>query len=139
MNKCVLTGFIASDIEQRTTQSGIQNASFRLAVRRRYKNSEGQYDADFIRITCWRNTADFVGKYFGKGDACAVEGSIQVRSYDKDGQKQFITEIVADNVEHCGKRDDSNHGGNQNEAYVDQHPTGYEGGFTEVDDDSLPF
>lgn len=100
MNKVILIGNIASEIESRTTQSGIQNATFRIAVQRKFKNASGEREADFLPVVCWRQTAEYCQKYLEKGRKIAVEGNIQTRSYEtKDGSKRTVTEIVAENVE----------------------------------------
>ena len=99
MNKVILIGNLASDVESRTTASGIANCTFRLAVQRRFANAQGVREADFLPIVCWRQTAEFASKYLSKGRKVAVEGSIQTRSYDaNDGSKRYVTEIIADNV-----------------------------------------
>lgn len=129
MNKVIMIGRIASDIESKVTQSGVSTCSFRLAVSRRFKNAAGQYEADFFTVVCWRQTADFVARYFIKGTAIAVEGHLQSRSYDaQDGSKRYVTEIIADNVEFAGSN-----------AKQDKPPEPAQDGFTEVDDDELPF
>ena len=100
MNRVILIGNIASEIESRTTQSGIQNATFRIAIQRRFKNANGERETDFFNIVCWRQTAEFAARYLAKGRKIAVEGSIQNRSYTaQDGSKRYVTEIIADNVE----------------------------------------
>ena len=97
MNKAILIGNLASDPETRTTQSGIAQCSFRLAVQRRFANQQGVREADFLQIVCWRQTAELCARYLSKGRKVAVEGSIQTRSYDaQDGTKRYVTEIVAD-------------------------------------------
>ncbi|MEG2174058.1 MAG: single-stranded DNA-binding protein [Oscillospiraceae bacterium] len=97
-NKAILIGRLVADPEMRTTPQGINVATFRLAVDRPFsKGSEKK--ADFINITCWRERAEFVCKYFAKGRAIGVDGSIQTREYnDKDGNKRYAFEIVADRV-----------------------------------------
>lgn len=96
MNKVLLSGRICSDIELKTTPTDVNLCSFRIAVQRRFKNAEGNYDADFINIVAWRSNADFISKYFKKGDPIEIGGSIQTRNYEKDGQKVYITEVVVD-------------------------------------------
>ena len=96
MNKSLLSGRICSDIELKSTASGVSVCSFRIAVNRRFKNAEGNYDADFIPCVAWRNNADFIGKYFKKGDPIELCGSIQTRNYEKDGQMVYVTEVVVD-------------------------------------------
>ena len=102
LNKVILAGRLTADPELKQTQSGVSIATFTLAVNRKYvsKNSDdAQPQADFFRITAWRNTAEFVSKYFKKGSALCLLGSIQNRSWEDDqGQKHFVTDIVADEV-----------------------------------------
>lgn len=125
MNSVIITGNIATDIEYRTTQTGIANATFRVAVKRRFANKDGKHEADFLNVVAWRQNADFLHQYAHKGDRCAVMGSIQTRSYDaQDGSKRTVTEIIADSVEVTRKG---------------EKPASAPEGFTEVDDDNLPF
>ena len=98
MNKAILVGRLARDPELKTTGSGTSVASFTLAVNRRFKNAEGGYDADFISCVAWRSNAENLVKYCEKGSMIGVVGSIQTRNYEKDGNKVYITEVVADEV-----------------------------------------
>lgn len=130
MNKVILIGNLANDPETRTTSSGIAQCSFRLGVQRRFANAQGQREADFLPVTCWRQTAELCSKYLAKGRKVAVEGSIQTRSYDaKDGSKRYVTEIIADSVEFLSSR----------ESGEKQSASDSNAGFTAVDDDELPF
>ena len=141
MNKVILIGNLAADPETRTTQSGISQCTLRLAVQRRYANQQGVREADFFTIVCWRQTADFCARYLSKGRKIAVEGSHQTRSYDaQDGSKRYVTEIIADNVEFCDSRPEGGRPRTDNPP-PSEPPMGYpsNGGFTEVDDDELPF
>lgn len=96
MNKVVLMGRLTKEPEMRATQSNTAVCSFSLAVNRRFKQ-EGQPDADFINVVAWAKTAEFVSKYFTKGQQIGVIGRIQTRNYDdKDGKKVFVTEVVAE-------------------------------------------
>ena len=99
MNKVILMGRLTRDPETRYTQgNNTAVCSFSLAVNRRFKQ-EGQPDADFINVVAWAKTAEFVSKYFAKGQQVAVIGRIQTRNYDdKDGKKVFVTEVVAEEV-----------------------------------------
>lgn len=120
----MITGNIARDPEARTTQSGISQSTFTVAVQRRFKGQDGQREADFLTVVAWRQTADFCNKYLSKGRKVAVTGSVQTRSYTaQDGSKRYVTEIIADNVETLDKREDKP----QDE------------GFTEVQDERLPW
>ena len=99
LNKVILMGRLTRDPELRHTQSDIPVASFTLAVDRGYsrRDDSQQQTADFINIVAWRNTAEFVSKWFSKGQLVAVSGKLQVRSYtDRDGNNRTATEVVAD-------------------------------------------
>ncbi len=100
LNKVILAGRLTADPELKQTQSGIAVVSFTIAVNRRFvsrDNQQGQPEADFFRVTAWRNTAEFVARYFRKGSAICVTGSIQNRTWtDQQGQKRYSTDIVAD-------------------------------------------
>jgi len=100
MNIAILTGRLTRDPELRTTQSGVPVCSFTVAVDRRFKNASGEREADFIRCVAWRQTGEFISKYFRKGNKINVTGSIQTRSYDdKDGNRRDAVELVVDNAE----------------------------------------
>lgn len=97
LNKVILGGRLTADPELKTTPSGISVTSFTVAVNRRFGGKEGeQPQADFINVTAWRATAEFICKYFRKASSICIMGSIQTRSWEKDGQKHYATEIVAD-------------------------------------------
>lgn len=129
MNRIILIGNIASDIEQRTTQNGITNCNFRIAVQRRVKSASGEYEADFLPVVAWRQTAEFISKYFIKGSKIALDGSVQTRSYTaQDGSKRYVTEVIAEHAEFVGKREDA----------ADK-PVEDNQGFTGYTDDDLPF
>ena len=133
-----MIGNLAADVESRTTQSGIAQASFRLAVQRRFANQQGQREADFFQVVCWRQTAEFAARFLSKGRKVAVEGSLQTRSYDaQDGSKRFVTEVIADNVEFCDSKLES---GQKSAAPTQAPATHADGhGFTEYSEDDLPF
>ena len=98
LNKVVLIGRLTKDPDLRYTQSGIAVARFTLAVDRGFKNQDGEKQADFIPITVWRGAAESCAKHLAKGRLVAVAGRIQTGSYDKDGQRHYTTEVVADEV-----------------------------------------
>ena len=99
LNKIILMGRLARDPELRRTGSGIAVTSFRLACDRDFKSQSGEKETDWIDVVAWRNTAEFVSKYFTKGRLAIVEGRLQTRDWtDKDGNKRVATEVVADNV-----------------------------------------
>ena len=108
MNKVILIGNLAADPESRTTQSGVQQCTLRLAVQRRFANQQGQREADFFNVVCWRQTAEFAARYLSKGRKIAVEGSIQNRSYTaQDGSKRHVTEINAEHIESIDRAPDT--------------------------------
>lgn len=127
MNKVVLMGRLTRDPEVRYTQNNNTCVcSFSLAVNRRFKQ-EGQAEADFINIVAWAKTAEFVSKYFAKGQQVAVIGRIQTRNYDdKDGKKIYVTEVVAEEVYFADSK-------------KDQTATTSAGFMTLEEDSSLPF
>ena len=131
-----MIGNLAEDPKGRTTQSGIAQSTFKIAVQRRFANSNGVREADFFTVVAWRQTADFCNKYLVKGRKVAVEGSIQNRSYDaQDGSKRWVTEIIAESVEALGgpqEKRDERPADAPNAAPQDD-------GFVEVEDDGLPF
>jgi single-strand DNA-binding protein len=99
LNKIVLMGRLTRDPELRRTQSGTAVTSFTLAVDRDFKGQNGEKETDFIDIVAWRNTAEFVSKYFSKGRLAVVEGRLQLRDWtDKEGIKRRSAEVIADNV-----------------------------------------
>ena len=144
MNKGIMLGNLANDPEARTTQSGISQSTFRIAVQRRFANAQGVREADFLTVVAWRQTADFCNRYLTKGSKVAVEGSMQVRSYDaQDGSKRYVTEVIADSVESVGSRGDSQGQARPRDNGPTPPPAPAAGpamnDFTEVEDDELPF
>ena len=99
LNVVVLSGRLTQDPELKTTANGISVCSFSIAVERRFKSGE-ERQSDFINIVTWRSSAEFVSKYFKKGQMIAIRGSIQTRRYqDKDGNNRTAFEVVADDVQ----------------------------------------
>ena len=154
LNVAVLMGRLVADPELRHTPNGVSVTSFTVAVDRSYVKSGTERQTDFIDIVAWRNTAEFVCKYFRKGQLAAVQGVIQTRSYtDKDGNKRKAVEIIADNVHFAEpKRDGAPSGGypaarpegNDAERSAQQpapaYASGNTGDFEEIpSDDDLPF
>lgn len=114
MNNVILMGRLTHDPELRQTQSGISSCRFTIAVNRKFKNDKGEYDADFISCVAWRQTAEFVSRYFSKGSMICVSGSLRSGSYtDKNHSDvtHYTTDVYVDNVEFCG--DKGNNSGNQ--------------------------
>ena len=139
LNVVVLSGRLTADPELKTTQNGVSVCSFSIAVERRYRQGE-ERQADFINIVTWRSSAEFVSKYFKKGQMIAIRGSIQTRRYqDKDGNNRTAFDVVADDVQFAdfGKKEDK-----PNEDGTDalQEFSDHLSSFQEVDpDDDCPF
>lgn len=137
MNKVILIGNLADEPKSSMTANGVVKCTFRLATQRRYANQQtGQREADFHSIVVWRQLAELCAKYLAKGRKCAVEGTIQYRSYNaQDGSKRYVTEIVADSVEFLSSRqqDGGQVPAQNGNAYAEQS------GFVPVDDEDLPF
>lgn len=103
MNSCLFMGRIAADPDFRTTPNGTPHCAFRIAVQRRFKDANGQRQADFIACVAWRQSAEYVSRYLKKGDLVAVRGELQNRQYQaQDGTPRYITEIIVDEVRAYG-------------------------------------
>ena len=137
MNKVMLIGNLTRDPEINTTNSGVSVCRFSIAVSRRFANSEGERETDFLNIVVWRNLAETCHKYLKKGSKCAVIGRIQTSSYDaQDGTKRYTTDIVADEVEFLNSRN----GEGDASAPVSKASNGGTAELEPIDDDdSLPF
>ena len=108
LNTAIIMGRLTADPELRTTNNGLSVTTFTVAVDRGYVKAGEQRQADFINCVAWRQTADFITKYFRKGSMIAVQGSIQTRSYDdRNGNKRYVTEIVVTNASFCGSKTES--------------------------------
>lgn len=114
MNKIMLIGRLTKDPELRYTPNGAAVTSFTLAVDRRFPNQNGEREADFINCVAWNKSAEFVANYFHKGKPMALEGRLQVRTYEgNDGQRRWVTEVVAEQIEFVGSKSDNAGGGRQ--------------------------
>lgn len=141
LNKVFLQGRLVADPELRHTPKGVAVAAFRLAVDRNFKDREtGGKKADFINVVAWRQTGEFVSRFFSKGRMAIAEGRLQLRDYnDRDGNKRTISEVVADNV-YFGdsKKDGNNQGGYSAPPSYAAAPDADQ--FAEIQDDGeLPF
>ena len=136
LNKVIIMGRLGKDPELKRTQSGTAVASFPLAVDRDFKGQNGEKETDWIDVVAWRNTAEFVSKYFTKGRVAAVEGRLQTRKWkDKDGNNRVSVEVVADNV-YFG--DSKSEGGRPNSTASNDAAGGNWAPITE-EDGELPF
>lgn len=149
LNRIILMGRLTRDPELRHTQAGTPVASFSLAVDRDFRSRDGgERTTDFIDIVAWRNTAEFVSKYFTKGRMAVVEGRLQIRDWtDRDGGKRRSAEVVADNIYFGDSKRDGDSGGSgfarpAAPAPVEYGiPSGSDDQFAELTDDDgdLPF
>lgn len=105
LNKAIIMGRITANPELRQTQGGVSVLSFTVAVDSRFTNQNGERQTNFIHCVAWRHTAEFVSKYFVKGQMIAVDGSLQSRNYvDKNGNNRSVLELVVENVSFCGSK-----------------------------------
>lgn len=151
MNKVFLIGNLTKDPEMRSTQSGVSVCNFTIAVNRRFKSANGEQETDFLNVIAWRQLAELCGKYLAKGRKVAVTGSIQTRQYEaKDGSKRTAWDIVADEVEFLSPQNQQSSTQSAPGAYTTAaskdsgttyapQPHNDFGGFTQVDDEELPF
>ena len=102
-NKVILIGRLTKDPESRKTTNGNINTTFTLAVNRNYKTKEGEQEADYIGCSSWNKLADTISKYCTKGMLVAVEGRLQIRNYEKEGTKRYLTEILVENIQFLSK------------------------------------
>lgn len=124
-----IMGRITRDLELRHTQSGTAVCQFCVAVTRSFKDANGEYQSDFIDCVAWRNSAEFITKYFSKGAMIALDGELQTRNYtDKDGNKRKTTELLVSSAAFTGEK---------REAAAKQTPT--EDDYSAISDDDLPF
>ena len=115
LNKVILGGRITKDVELKQTTAGVEVVSFSIAVNRKYV-ANGQQTADFFDVTAWRQTAEFISRYFRKGSSICIVGSLQTRSWeDKNGNKRTVTEVVADEAMFVDSKSDAEPA---NEAYT---------------------
>ena len=148
INNVVLMGRLVATPELRNTQTGVAVTSFSLAVERSFARAGEQRQADFIDCVAWRNTAEFISKYFQKGSMIAVTGSIQTRSYeDKNGNKRTAVEVLVSQASFCGSKSETGTASNGYSApaaasapAAPSFATGSDGDFEEIPgDDDLPF
>lgn len=140
LNVVGLNGRMVFEPELRSTTSGVSVIRFTIACDRNYQAKSEERKADFIDCIAWRNTAEFISRYFHKGDMIAIQGSIQTDNYtDKDGNKRKSVTVVADNVSFCGGKSKSKP--NLNIQAPTEYASADDSDFEEIidEDDSLPF
>lgn len=138
-----MIGNLTKDVECRTTQRGVKVANFTIAINRRMK-SNGEQQADFFNIVAWHQLAELCEKYLSKGKKVAVIGSIQTRTYEKDGVKRTAWDILANEVEFLspadkGMRKEMDYRAEERQAIMTEGETVADPGFTQVEDSELPF
>ncbi len=135
MNRIVLVGRLTRDPEVKYTSSGVAVTNFGLAVDRRFRNAQGERETDFINIVAWRKTAELCGQYLSKGRQVAIDGSLQMRKYQtSQGENRTVYEVVADNVEFLGSKQDGGGSAPSPDDSDAPPPSG-----DEPEDDDLPF
>lgn len=136
LNKVIQSGRLVVDPELRRTQSGIAVATFRLAIERDYAEKDGSRQADFFEYVAWRGTAEFISKYFSKGQMITVEGAMRTRSWeDRDGKKQYRTEVLVEKAYFAGQKPT----GKKDDAPEPETPPITEYAELDGDDGELPF
>lgn len=138
INRVILVGRLTKDPEYRTTPNGIDVANFTLAVNRNFKSKNGEQQADFINVVVFRNQAQNVNNYLSKGSLAGVDGRIQSRSYEnKEGQRVFVTEVVADSVQFLEPKNSNQPQQQRGQAPAGNNPFSNSNADDNIDD--LPF
>lgn len=138
LNKTILLGRLAQDPTVRTTQSGVSVANFDLAVQ--VPSNDRDTPPDWIPIVCWRNTADFAGRFLSKGRQIVVEGRVASRKYTaQDGSNRKVVEVIASHIYFADSGKADGQSGAPTAPAAPAQNEGFGSGFTEVPDDELPF
>lgn len=137
INNVTLVGRLVAPPDLRKTPNNVSSLQGTLAVNRNFKNENGEREADFINFQAWRGTADIIAQYCSKGSLIGLTGRLQVRSYEKDGQRRYVTEVVAESVALLESRNSQHGQGNSfqngnNSPFADPNPF-------DLPDDGLPF
>lgn len=134
INRVVLVGRLTKDPEFRTTPSGVSITTFTLAVNRTFTNAQGEREADFINCITFRKQAENVNNYLNKGSLAGVDGRVQTRNYEnKEGQRVYVTEVVADNVQFLEPKNSNKQNKQQENGFANAN------GPIDISDDDLPF
>ncbi|QBX16353.1 single-stranded DNA-binding protein [Streptococcus gordonii] len=153
INNVTLVGRLVAPPDLRKTPNNVSSLQGTLAVNRNFKNENGEHEADFINFKAWRGTADIIAQYCSKGSLIGITGRIQVRSYEKDGQRRYVTEVVTESVALLESRNsqggNSSQGGNwhpggSTQSEFANNSSGYNSPFgnsnpMDISDDDLPF
>ncbi|WP_270616140.1 single-stranded DNA-binding protein [Streptococcus koreensis] len=135
INNVVLVGRLTAEPELRKTPNGVSSLQGTLAVNRNFKNHNGEREADFINFQSWRGVADVIAQYCSKGSLIGITGRLQVRSYEKNGERHYVTYVVAETVTLLEKRNNnqnSNQSSGYNSPFAGANPL-------DLSDDDLPF
>lgn len=144
-NRVCIQGRLVADPDLKTTNGGVSVANLRIAVERNYRDSEGNKTSDFFNCVAWRGTADFVTKFFHKGELIIIDGKLQNNQYtDKDGNNRVVTQINVDSVFFCGGKSSGNSGHSEQPSYGSDFdpPKMQAGQFADLgsdEEDTLPF
>ena len=125
INKWIGMGRLTADPELRQTQSGVSSCNITVAVQRDFTDGSGERQSDFINVVAWRQTAEFICKYFGKGNMIAIEGQLRTRTYDDKRYpdvKHYVTEVYADKASFCGEKNESGGAAKQTAPQTVQRP-----------------
>lgn len=125
INKWIGMGRLTADPELRQTQSGVSSCNITVAVQRDFTDGSGERQSDFINVVAWRQTAEFICKYFTKGNMIAIEGQLRTRTYDDKRYpevKHYVTEVYADKVSFCGGKNESGGAAKQTAPQTVQRP-----------------
>ena len=135
LNNVVLMGRLTAAPDLKTTQGGTSVLSFTLAIDRRFQPKDGEKQTDFINCVAWRQTAEFISKYFNKGDLIAVTGEIQTRKYEYEGKSRVATEVIIANASFCGNSNKNDNGADNTVPDI----FASNDGFVPAADSDLPF
>lgn len=133
LNKVILCGRLTADVELKTTQSGVSVCSFTLAVNRKY-SKEGEQAVDFINCVAWRQRAEFIARYFGKGSSLCITGEIQTRNYtDQNSAKRYVTEIMVEDANFVDSKNEGSQTASETPITADDFEV------IKDDDEAIPF
>lgn len=140
MNKVCLTGRITKNIELKYNQNNVAITNFTLAVTRKFKNQNGEYESDFINCIAYKSTAELLNKYVKKGDLLGIEGRIQTRNYEKDGKRIYVTEVIVDSIDFLqAKKDESKQETENTKQKLSDDVFSEFGSSIEITDDDIAF
>ncbi|WP_188433490.1 single-stranded DNA-binding protein [Kroppenstedtia guangzhouensis] len=139
MNRATLVGRLTKDPELRFTPNGVGVATFTLAVNRPFATKNGDREADFIRVVVWRKAAESAAQYLKKGSLAGVDGRLSSRSFEKDGQRVFVTEVVADQVQFLEPKGSRGNGNGSHQPSSNEGNPFAGDGPVDISDEDLPF